>query len=122
MKIFKDKLFFILISVLVIFTIVYFIIVNKVSYAFVVSNDNSYAYNSLINVIKECSLTYAKKNNVFKDENIVYIKVQDLIDNNLLVPTDGTNVISPLDHKTVMNSNLIKLKKDYNEIIVEVDS
>lgn len=122
MKIFKDKKIIALLIILVVFTIGYFIIVNKVSYAFQVNSNEKESYDALINVIKECSKKYGIDNpSIFNEEKIAYIKVQDLIDNNLLLTNEDGNIYNPLDKKIIMNSNVIKLKKDKEEIIVEIN-
>ena len=77
MNMFKDKKIIALIVVMTLFTISYFIIVGKSSYAFRTDNLATERYNKTIDMIKKCALTYASNNkNLFKEENIVYIKVQ----------------------------------------------
>ena len=118
----KDKKVIILISVLLVFTLVYFISISKISHAFENTDYSRDAYNSLIETIKKCSKEYAKKNeSIFSEENVAYIKVQDLIDANYLATNNGENVVSPLDNQTVLNSNIIKIKKDENNYLVEID-
>ena len=97
----KDKKVIILISVLLVFTLVYFISISKISHAFENTDYSRDAYNSLIETIKKCSKEYAKKNeSIFSEENVAY---------------------SPLDNQTVLNSNIIKIKKDENNYLVEID-
>lgn len=123
MKSIKDKKVIALISILVLFTIIYFVTISKVSYAFEDSSNSKEPYNSLIDTIKECAEKYAANNDgLFKDNQIVYIKVQDLIDSSLLAPNNDTNVVNPIDKKTVLNSNVIKIKKEDNKYIIEVDN
>lgn len=123
MKIFKDKKVVVLAVVIFIFTVIYFVAVNKISYAFETENTDRDSYNSLITTIKKCAKVYAEKHtDLFKDEMTIYIKVQDLIDADLLAPNDGTNVISPLDKSSIINSNIIKIKKEDNNYYVEVDN
>lgn len=123
MKIFKDKKVVVLAVVIFIFTVIYFVAVNKISYAFETESTDRDSYNLLITTIKECAKVYAEKHtDLFKDEMTIYIKVQDLIDADLLAPNDGTNVISPLDKSSIINSNIIKIKKEDNNYYVEVDN
>ena len=123
MNLLKDKKIIALGVILLLFTIVYFVAINKISYAFETDNLSKESYNNLISTIKECAKVYANKNEeLFKEETTVYIKIQDLIDSELLIPNNGENVISPIDNKTVLNSNIIKIKKEDNTFIIDVDN
>lgn len=122
MSFLKDKKIISLLIVLSFFTIIYFISVNKISYAFDSSKYSKESYNSLIDTIKKCSKQYAINNNdIFNEENVAYIKVQDLIDSGFIIPNSGENIVSPLDNKTIMNSIVIKIKKDNNNINYEIE-
>ncbi len=118
----KDKKIIGLAVILVVFTLIYFISISKISHAFDNNNYSKESYNLLINTIKRCAEEYAKKNDkIFGEENVAYIKVQDLIDANYLVTNNEENVVSPIDNQTVLNSNIIKIKKDDNKYIIEID-
>lgn len=123
MKFIKDKKVIMLIAIIFVFTISYFIVVNHVSFAFSNKYDVNKSYSTLIDTIKQCSIAYAKNNpNLFKNDNIIYIKVQDLIDSNLLVTNNNENIINPIDQTSSLNSNIIKIKIENDEIVVSVDS
>lgn len=123
MKNIKDKKIIILGAILLIFTIGYFIIINHISYAFSNNYSVDESYKILINTIKECSIAYAKQNtDLFKNDKIAYIKVQDLIDKNLLMTNSEGNIVNPLNQNETLNSNIIKIKKENEEIVVTVDS
>ncbi len=123
MNLYKDKKIIALGIVLLVFTIMYFIVVNRMSYAFETENLSKDSYNSLISTIKECAKAYASHNmELFKEETTVYIKIQDLIDSNFLIPNNGENVVNPIDNTTILNSNIIKIKKEDNSFSVEVDN
>lgn len=123
MKIFKDKKIIFLSIILTIFTISYFIIANKVSYAFSYDYDAQAAYDKLIEIIEQSSIAYGKNNEeLFKKDKIIYIKVQDLIDNNLLVPNEAGNLKHPLKENETLNNHIIKIKKSEDKLIAEVDS
>ena len=123
MKIFQDKKIIILISILTIFTISYFIIANKISYAFLQDYNIEDSYNQTMEVIKECAIAYGEKNpDLFKEDDITYIKVQDLIDNNYIATNEDGNISNPLKESETLNSNVIKLKKTNDEITAEIDS
>ena len=122
MKQIKDIKIILLISILTIFTISYFVIANKVSYAFVTDTDVNVSYNNLMKTIEEGAKVYASKNtDIFTEDNIAYIKVQDLIDNNLIAPNDNGNIVNPLDKDDILNSKIIKIKKENDNLIVEID-
>ena len=61
-KMLKDKKIIALIIVLSVFTLGYFILVNKVSYAFVQTSNLDELYEVTINAIKETSVVYAQQN------------------------------------------------------------
>ena len=122
MKIFKDKKVILLVMILMIFTIGYFIVVNKVSYAFSNNYNLETAYDNVIKTIKECAIAYGKNNSkLFEEDDIVYIKVQDLIDSNLLIANIEGNITNPLKENATLNSNIIKIKKENEKFTVEVD-
>lgn len=122
MKNFRDKKIIILSLVLIVFTISYFVVVNKISYSFVLEYDVHDSYNMIIDTIKKSAVAYGKNNlDLFKKDKIVYIKVQDLIDNNYIYAKHEGNILNPLNNES-MNSNVIKLKLENDEIIVEIDS
>ena len=123
MKIIKDKKIIALAIILMVFTIGYFIIANHISYAFSEEFDSSYVYDKTIEIIKEAAISYAnQKDELFKEDNIVYVKVQDLIDHNLLATNEDGNIINPLKKEENLNSNIIKIKKNKDGISAEVDS
>ncbi|MBE6156925.1 MAG: hypothetical protein E7161_04175 [Firmicutes bacterium] len=123
MKISKNKTIIILIAILLVFSIGYFIIVNKISYAFSDNYDLNNLYENTIETIKKCATVYGENNlYLFEDEKIIYIKVQDLIDNNLLATNEDGVVTNPLNENTSLNSNVIKIKYEDKKISVEIDS
>ena len=123
MKLLKDKKIIVLVSVLLVFTIIYFVVVNKISYAFSTDFDASKNYEIIVNTIKKSAVYYAEKNkDLFKNEKIIYIKVQDLIDNNLLIANANGEIVNPLNQSQNMNSNIVKVKLEGDKFIAEVDS
>ena len=123
MKILKDKKVITLIAILLVFTIGYFIAVNKVSYAFTTDIDPKDSYDNLIKIVEKCARVYATKNkDVFGEEKIAYIKIQDLIDKGYIAPNSDGNITNPIKKEETLNSKIIKLKKDGEKIEVEVDS
>ena len=122
MKFIKDKKVISLIAILLVFTIGYFIVITNISHAFLDKNSSIELYQNLIETIKKCSIAYTKKNqNLFKEDKVVYIKVQDLIDNDLIVTNSDGNIINPITQDS-LNNNIIKLKIENEEVLVSVDS
>ena len=123
MKYIKDRKIIILVLLIAVFTMVYFVIVNRISYSFSNNYDFNELYKIKIDTIKKCAIAYAEKHrDMFKKENVVYIKVQDLIDESFLLPNNEGNIINPLNENTTLNSNIIKLKIENDVINVVVDS
>lgn len=123
MKWLKDKKIVILVVILTIFSIGYFVIANKVSYAFVNNYDLTEMYQIKIETIKKCAITYAQNNlELFQDENIIYVKVQDLIDKNYLIANKDGNIINPVKENATLNGNIIKIKYENNKLTAEVDA
>ena len=100
---------------------IYFYLVN--SNALVNDYDTDKAYNETIDIIKKSAVAYGTNNpDLFKEDDTVYKKVQDLIDANLLVPNEDGNIVNPLQEEENLNENVIKIKKEKDKITVEVDS
>lgn len=123
MKLLKDKKIIILAFILFLFSIGYFIIVNKISYAFSNNYDLNSLYENTIETIKKCAVKYGENNlELFENEKIIYVKVQDLIDANLLIANEDGNINNPLKENVILNSNIIKIKYENGKITAEVDS
>lgn len=121
-RIISDKKVISLVLTLLVFTVGYFAIVNKISYAFINNRNEELSYDKLIEIIKIGSVTYGKKHqDIFNEEKIAYIKVQDLIDNACLATDEDGLVINPLNNES-MNSKAIKLKYIDDKIEAEIDS
>ena len=122
MNILKDKKFIGLIIVLIVFTMGYFIIVNKVSYAYIPAIDLEEQYNLKIESIKKASIAYATKNkDDFSENNTLVIKVQDLIDAKFLYPNEDGKILNPMEYGETLNSKIITIKYDNDEYDVKVD-
>ena len=120
-KLLEDKKIIILVAILFIFTIAYFISINGFSYAFSTEYDTEYAYKTTVDTIKKSAITYATNNqDIFSEDKIVYMKVQDLINNNILATNSDGNVINPINGNS-LNEHLIKIKKDKDKITAELE-
>lgn len=108
-------------AVLLVFTIGYFLMVNKISYAFDNSVDLSNSHDNKIKVIEECSKKYASINdNLFNEDDTIYIKVSDLVKADLLTTNREENVVDILNGK-ILDDNVIKIKKEQDNYIIEVN-
>ncbi len=122
MKILNDKKIIALITVVLVFTIVYFVAVFKISYAFENDYDVNSSYNSIIDTIKKSATAYGEQNkDLFNENNTIYIKVQDLIDKGFLVPNEEGHIQNPLKESEFMNSHIVKIKYENEVVTVEVD-
>ena len=122
-KFLKDKKLIALVAILLIFTIGYFTIANKISYAFVIDYDRDKEYENTIDIIKKSAIVYGEKNpDLFKENNTIYIKVQDLIDKNFLIGDENGDIINPLEENETLNSNVVKIKFEDDKVSAEVDS
>ena len=122
MKLLKEKKIIILLSILLVFTIGYFVVVNNISHAFTAPNSTQEAYDRTVSTIKKIANIYANNNkDIFKENDIVYIKLQDLIDNKLLIPNEDGLLLNPLTGES-LNTNVIKIKNDNGKISIEIDN
>ena len=122
MSLVKDKKILILGIILLVFTIIYFIIANQISYAFVTEYDTEAAYEDTIETIKKSALYYANNNpDIFAEQNVKVIKVQDLIDEQLYVPNSNGDVQNPTNKEETLNENRITLRKETDGIVVTID-
>ncbi len=120
---FKDKKIIALSVILLVFTICYFVVANKISYAFETDYDLKATYDSVIETIKKSATSYGTdKSELFNENNTIYVKVQELIDEKYLVPNEDGNITNPMDANDTLNSKMVKIKKDEDKILVEVDS
>ena len=123
MNMFKDKKIIALSAILLVFTICYFVVANKISYAFETDYDLKATYDNVIETIKKSATSYGTdKSELFNENNTIYVKVQELIDEKYLVPNEEGNITNPMDENNTLNSKMVKIKKDEDKIIVEVDS
>lgn len=119
----KDKKIIILILILVVFTIGYFIIVNKISYAFENNYDLNNVYDSRIETITKCAEAYGKDNSEnFNEEGLLYITVQTLIDNGYLVPNGEGLITNTLNSEENLNDKKIRIKSENEKISAEIYS
>lgn len=123
MKKIKDKKIVILIAVLLVFSIAYFTIANKISYAFENSYDLTGAYDLRIKNITEHAELYGNDHlEDFNDEGLLYIAVQTLIDEEYLVASEDGTLDNYFDESTPLNNKKIRIKNIEGNITAEIYS
>lgn len=123
MKKIKDIKVIILGLILFVFTIGYFVIVNKVSYAFENGYDIKSVEETKMNIISKCAESYGKKHlDDFNDEGLIYITVQNLIDEGYLAANTEGKVINIKDTKTSLNDKKIRIKLIDDKVTAEIYS
>ena len=77
-------------------------------------------YKERIASIELGAFYYAKSSeNLFKEENTVYVTVEDLAKNNVVRSNNGT-VIDPRDEESSMNNIKVKITNENDEITAKV--
>jgi len=119
----KDKKIIILFGILAVFTIAYFVIVNKISYAFENNYDLNSAYSKRIETITTCAEAYGSANyENFNDDGLMFITVQTLIDNGYLVPNEDGTISNYLNENEALNNKKIRIKNENNKMTAEIYS
>ena len=121
MERFKDIKLITCFVILLLFTFGYFFMVNKISYAFDINVDLNKNHEIKIKVIEECAKKYGEtNNNLFLEEDTIYIKVTDLVNAGLLATNQEENVVDIVNDK-ILNDSVIKIKKEKDSYSVEVN-
>ena len=122
MKVLKDKNVILLALVLLVFTVGYFIVANKVSYAFVNDYDADFYHEKTMDIIKEGAIAYANniKDEFTKDDNIKYVTVQELINDSYLIPDSEGNIGDPSKNNEPLNSKNIMIKLENDEFQIKI--
>ena len=107
------------IIVFVLFSVFYFMEVNKLSYAFEDNLDTVEMEKIKIDVIEKCSLKYGEDNKDSISEDNLYIKVSDLIDGGYIVPNFYEDIININNNKS-LKEGVIKISNKDSKIEVEV--
>ncbi|MBE6155988.1 MAG: hypothetical protein E7164_04455 [Firmicutes bacterium] len=116
----KNIILYEIIGILLLFTIFYFIIVNKVSYAF--TNDPNALYDSKINLINKMAVLYGEDNlDLFDEQETVYITVSDLVETGYLIADDDHgNVSDPTSEVKKLNELKIRIAYENGEVSTKI--
>ena len=117
----KNIFLYVTLAILFVFTIIYFVAINKVSYAFT-HNETQELYNSKINLITKCAILYAEQNpDLFSEKDSIYITVNDLVEYGILQADDENgNVKNPTSEVKVMNELKIRITSKDDKISVKI--
>lgn len=109
-----------LIVVLVIFSVGYFALANIISKDIDVNYEEE-MYALKIDSIETGAVLYAKINNdIFADDNQVYLTVADLVDASVVISNADGEVIDPRDSEESLNDLKVKVTQDGDEVTAEV--
>lgn len=117
----KNIINYVLLAVIIVFSIAYFAIANNVSHAFEY-DEQANIYQSKIALIEKLSNLYAEKNmSLFDEKETVYITVQDLVNDNLLEADDNNgSVKDPTSEVKTLNDVKIRLTNKNGKVTVKV--
>lgn len=106
----KNLMLYIALGVMLVFTAVYFIAVNKISYAFVM-DDGKALLESKLDSINKMAQIYGEKNlELFEEEDTIYVTVNDLVENGYIIPDDDHgNVKDPSSDVKVLNELKVRI-------------
>jgi hypothetical protein len=100
-----------LVIVLGIFTIVYFVAANVISYNFNVNYEQD-SYDLKIKYIEEHAALYAQNNeDIFDDESSIYMTVEELSLENAIVSNSEGVVLDPRNEDKTLNDIKVKITK-----------
>lgn len=116
----KNIYLYIALSIIVAFTLFYFISVNRISYAF--SNDSEVqVYNTVIKLINNSAKLYANNSEgIFEKQKTVYVTVGELIEKGFLMPDNDNKLYDPRDNTKTLNDLKIRITKNGDEIVTKV--
>lgn len=94
--------------IICVFSIFYFITMNKYSYAFAYDKEKEQKVNQLM-LINKCAEIYAENNSkLFSDKDTIYITVNDLVTGGILPSEDG-KVYEAGSNVKLLNDNKIRI-------------
>ncbi len=106
-----------LLIVVFVFSIVYFVSVLNVTYAFETDN-TEVSYDQKITLIEKQAEIYASDTDgFFAEEDTIYLYVKDLIEYGYLKADEDGNVVNPLTPNKFLNDDKIKIEKIGEKIV-----
>lgn len=116
----KNIILYEILAVLSLFTIIYFVVVNKASYAF--SYDKDSLYEARMNLINSGAKLYGENNlELFNEEDTIYVTVSELVENGFLLADDEDgNVKDPSSDSLLLNDKRIRITNKDGKITTKV--
>ena len=113
----KNLCLYITIGIFLVFTVGYFITINKVSYAFT-DNAREDLYSLKIKLIEKSAKLYGENNmDLFKEKKSIYVKVSDLVEANYITADDEEgNVFDPSSEVKKLNDLKIRITNKNGKI------
>lgn len=110
----KNIILYEIIGLLVLFTIVYFVVVTKVSYAFTYDASEQ-SYNQKIFLIEKAGKIYGESHlELFEKNDTAYVNVSELVEMGYFTADDEIgNVKNPLSDVKTLNS--VKVRLSYQD-------
>ena len=117
----KNLIVYEIASILLVFTIVYFISVNKISYAFSY-DDVKELQESKVKLITSSAKLYGEINcDLFEESDTIYVTVNDLVVNGYLLPDDDKgSVKDPSGDVKLLNDTRIRITNKDGKIDVKI--
>ncbi|MBE6148554.1 MAG: hypothetical protein E7167_03580 [Firmicutes bacterium] len=117
----KNIILYEIIAVLSVFTIVYFVAVNKASYAFAY-DDKQTLYDNRMKLIDKSAKLYGENNmSLFEDEKTIYVTVSDLVEKSYLLPDDENgNVKDPTSDVKLLNDLRVRITLEDGKIETKI--
>ena len=117
----KNILLYEMIAILALFTIIYFVAANRVSYAF--SDDGlKKLYDNKIALIDKMAKMYGENNqDLFEEDDTLYITVKELAEKGYLLADDEDgNVKDPMSEVKTLNDIKIRITNQNGKIDTKV--
>ena len=117
----KNVFMYITMAVLLVFTITYFVIANKISYAFT-DNQVESLFASKLSLINNAAKFYGENNlELFEEDKTIYLTVDELVEKGALLPDDEDgNIYDPSSEVRTMNELKVRITLKDGKIIAKV--
>lgn len=116
----KNLLLYEAIAIFALFSIIYFVVANKVSYAFAY-DESAALYESKINVISKGAQVYGETNlSLFDEEDTIYITVDELIKNGYIMVDETGKIKDPTSDVKYMNDLKVRISLKSGKVTTKV--
>ena len=117
----KNVLLYIAIGIVVLFTAVYFVVANKISYAFA-AEEETMLLDGKLNSLSMMAQLYGENNlDLFNEDDTIYVTVNELVEKGyVLADDDKGNVKDPTSDVKVLNELKIRITLKDGEIATKI--